>query len=363
MLVRYLAIWKLHGASKIAAGGSNVRIAELDDPRIVATITEDPEQYFFHIDRSRALGILMLTGVSMAGDKGVLQTRLAAKVGELKADRTKEASAGVFLVFEGETEIPDPEFLVRHGTDEFSVCATAKDSLEVDAVFRPFMRATLAALGLCLPGEADRGIERIGLITYLVDHDTENPIYEPKHTFGDRISSAPGALTEDFVARVGEIIPAIINDDVLVRPTSLMATSFDQAMGPLQSFIAVWSALEIFVNATFKATYESRWFDIMEEGAPTAAKPIFERLKEVMSDKYRVADKFLIVASVLDADAATPDADEFRKLKRIRDDLLHGLQVPARLPTEAIQRLLLKYMRLHIDTQIHQSKLGGGLNT
>ena len=116
-------------------------------------------------------------------------------------------------------------------------------------------------------------------------------------------------------------------------------------------FIAAWLALEIFVNASFKATYESRWFDIMENGAPAAAKPVFERLRDVMRDKYRLADKFLVIASVLDSDAAAMDIDEFRRLKGIRDSLLHALETPAHLPTESVQKLLLKYMTLHLDLE------------
>ncbi len=123
----------------------------------------------------------------------------------------------------------------------------------------------------------------------------------------------------------------------------------DEATDELQAFIAAWSALEIFVNATFKSTYENRFFGIMADGAPEAAKPVFARFKDVMSDKYGLANKFLIVASVLDPSAATEDATEFGRLKKIRDDLLHALISPAGpLPTNGAQKLLLKYMKLHL---------------
>jgi hypothetical protein len=135
----------------------------------------------------------------------------------------------------------------------------------------------------------------------------------------------------------------------MARPTSLLITSLEQATDELQGFIAAWSALEIFVNASFKDTYEARWFEVMEDGAPASAKPVFERFQEVMRDKYRLADKFLVVASVLDPDTATDDAKEFRRLKKFRDELLHALNTPSStLPTVAVQKLLLKYMKLHL---------------
>ena len=94
-----------------------------------------------------------------------------------------------------------------------------------------------------------------------------------------------------------------------------------------------------------------RWFEIMEDGAPASAKPVFERLKDVMSDKYRLADKFLVIASVLDSGGAADDATEFGRLKKFRDGLFHALDTPlSPLPTEAVQKLLLKYMKLHLGT-------------
>lgn len=136
------------------------------------------------------------------------------------------------------------------------------------------------------------------------------------------------------------------------RPVSLLVTSLEEATGELQRFISAWSALEIFVNAAFKSTYETRWFEIMEEGAPASARPVFARFQDVMSDKYRLADKFLVIASVLDPATAAGDAAEFGRLKKLRDGLLHALDTSSPLPTDAIQMLLLKYMRLHL--------IGGG---
>jgi hypothetical protein len=90
----------------------------------------------------------------------------------------------------------------------------------------------------------------------------------------------------------------------------------------------------------------------MTDGAPGSAKPVFMRLREVMSDKYRLADKFLIIASVLDPNGAADSAKEFVNLKKFRDSLLHALDTPSLLllPTGAVQNLVLKFMKLHLLT-------------
>ena len=51
----------------------------------------------------------------------------------------------------------------------------------------------------------------------------------------------------------------------------------------------------------------------------------------------------------INPDDAEADTTAFRKLKKVRDDLLHALDAPATLPTEDIQRLLMKYLKPHLD--------------
>jgi hypothetical protein len=127
--------------------------------------------------------------------------------------------------------------------------------------------------------------------------------------------------------------------------------SLDMSTDGLEAFIGAWSAFEIFVNAMFKRFYETKWFQIMEQGAPASGRPMIDRFKEVMGERYRVADKFVVIASVLDPEHATAEIEEFRKLKGVRDDLLHALDTQPELPTEDVQKLLMKYLRLHVDTQ------------
>jgi hypothetical protein len=129
----------------------------------------------------------------------------------------------------------------------------------------------------------------------------------------------------------------------------LLRASSDKKSSDLQRFVAAWSAIEIFINSTFKSHYEKRWFNIMEEGAPASATQVFERLKTVMADKYRLTDKFLVIASILNPEMATEDEKEFREAKKRRDDFFHGVEMPVEhLPTRVIQRILRKLIKLHL---------------
>jgi hypothetical protein len=349
MKVCYTLVYKLHGVNQLASVGESAELLALDSPTLTATITANAEAYFLHIDKSTALATQLLKGIPSSGEEGTLQERLAREIDDVKLQRAKQTEKGIFLVFAGKAEIPAPDFKLRRDTDEFAISMDAIAKPEIRESFSPSVQAVLTALSLSLTSNADHSIEKIGDVIYLIDSDTGKPIYDFSFRLFPGRASIASPLTSATMAEAAALVRALLPQSTLSRPASLLIASLDQVTSELQSFLAAWSALEIFVNGTFKSVYERRWFAIMENGSPEAAKPFFERLKDVMSDKYRLADKFLIISSVLDPDSASEDDKKFRRLNKLRNDLVHALDTPdAPLPTEAIRNLLLKYMKRHL---------------
>jgi hypothetical protein len=350
--VRYTAIYKLHGVNKMPEEAECASLLKRQCPALTAILTGNPDPYFVHVDKSAALGTQLLKGVFAPDKEGTVQERLAAEIEDLKKRRAKHAGTGVFLIFEGETDTPTPEFKARTDVDEFAVCLDVIAKSEIREGFRPSVQSVIAAMSLSLPTTADRRVEKMGDVVYLVDSNNGKPIYTFSFQGGHAIASVAGPLTQGMIAEASRFAAKLSTNKTMARPTSLLITSLEDATDELQGFIAAWSAFEIFINAAFKASYEVRWFEIMEDGAPASAKPVFERLKDVMRDKYRLADKFLVIASVLDPGGAADDVTEFARLKKFRDGLLHALDTPSSpLPTEAVQKLLLKYIKLHLGMQ------------
>ena len=352
MKTRYIGIWKLHGANTLASPNKDIELARLSDPAVVVRITADPEPYFARIDEAAALANRLINGLTgvFGGDQGLtFEQAFATELTKVKSGRSNQSSSGVFVVLEGETEVSSPNFRLRKDNERFAVCFDAIDKSKVMVLFRPSIQTVLAAIALSLPANAERQMDCMGEVLYLVEPDSQKPIYTFTVEFGAAKLSIATPLTDAVLSNAAKHISKLSDEKALTRPTSLLSTSLDRGTDELEAFIAAWSALEIFVNATFKTTYELRWFDIMQDGAPISAKPVFQRFKDVMSDKYRLADKFLIIASVLDSDPATTDAENFRNLKSVRDNLSHGLETPTHLPTEAVQNLLFKYLSLHLD--------------
>jgi hypothetical protein len=349
--VRYVAIYKIHGANKLPGGAESAALLTLTNPSISATLTINPEPHFLHINKSAALANQLLKGIFAPDKEGTPEERLAAEVEAVKTQTAKEAGTGVFLVLEGQTEIDSPDFKHRRDLDDCAINLDGVDKSEIREAFRPAVQSVLTALSLH-QARADPRVQKIGDVIYLVDPNTGKPIYTYEFQMGAARLSLASPLTQDAITAAAAMVLKLNADSTIARAAGLLITSLEQATDQLQAFIAAWSALEIFVNATFKATYEARWFQIMEDGAPASAKPVFKRFEDVMTDKYRLADKFLIIASVLDSQAATDDAKEFVRLKKFRDGLFHALDSPtSSLPTDDVQKLLLKFMKLHFTAK------------
>jgi hypothetical protein len=115
-------------------------------------------------------------------------------------------------------------------------------------------------------------------------------------------------------------------------------------------FILGWTALEILVGKVF--SFYERLFvaTLVRESGMAGAEQYFERVTDVMKSRYRLADKFSVIAGILAGEDGYTDVEEFKRIKKMRDDLVHGENIPeTSLPTEELQVLLGKYLQQHLD--------------
>jgi hypothetical protein len=347
MKLQYMAVYRLHGISGLCGDVETLELGRSADH--VLKLTTNPEPFCFHIDRSAAIGTCLLTGLFAPEGKGTPEERLAALIGSISSDRQKKHGSGVFLICEGTGDIPSPDFNIRRDMGGFGICFDAFDKKAVCALFRPAVRSGLAAITLVLSEDADGRIDKVGDVSCLVEPGTEKPIYSFSFAMGLAKLSVAKPISADAIHRVRELLERLPRDGPLAKVVNLLIESQETTTNDLRAFIAAWSALEIFVAALFKATYCERWFSVMVKSAPASARSYFDRLKVVMSDKHRLTDKFLIIASVLNEGAAEQDTATFKHLKKVRDGLFHASEgARFHYPAEAVQKLVRKYLELHL---------------
>jgi hypothetical protein len=148
-----------------------------------------------------------------------------------------------------------------------------------------------------------------------------------------------------------EALIARLDRKELNRITNLLARSLNTAAeDKFRSFVFGWTALEIFINKVFRQ-YEKAFVDaVISEADVDGASRYFERVTQVMEDKYRLVDKFSVIAAVLCGESSDADIDQLKRIKKARDNLVHGQDIlETSLPNTELRELMSKYLREHIN--------------
>lgn len=348
MQINYIGIWKLHGANGLAGNAESFAIADNAADGVRATIVSNPAPYFHHIDRSLALlDITAHGGLKIVVNSNSSQT-LAERAAAIHASRKDLNLAGAYLVIERQARGGEINPALRRDADDFSVCFDGVDKKEVQSAVRPFLTAVMSAVTMNLKENAERQFSKIGEVVFLTENDSAKPIYTFSYELGTPRVSVASPLDSEIAKSIARDAATMATDASLYSAARLLIGSLDRKTDALQAFLDAWTALEIFVNKTFSDRYEGHWHGFLSSDAPAAAAPILDKLRSTMRDKYRLSDKFLIIAATLTPDTADDDLKEFVRLKRHRDRMLHGEQVIGPYPTDAIQKLLERFMRLHL---------------
>lgn len=122
---------------------------------------------------------------------------------------------------------------------------------------------------------------------------------------------------------------------------------------PLKAFLSGWAALEILIAKSFKLSEQAFLSPLTKAEQPNLRERFLGRIRGVMKDKYRLADKFIAVTAVLfpvaSDDEVQEDYERFCRLKDLRDSIFHGEPFSERdLPVHELAALLRRYVLARI---------------
>jgi hypothetical protein len=273
-------------------------------------------------------------------------------VEELRAARQKEFGSSPFLIVIGEGEVPSFNPTHQRDADDFIVCFDGADKGAIRAQFHDKLTALLNSI----VSKVDTviGIRKVADAVVFFREDGK-PVYSYTFSGGPVRVYVSRPLADDQVQAIGELYRLLSADSTLQRVQRLIRSSLETDDDPLRAFLAAWSAFEIFVNKVF-ATYEASFFNSMlEEAHPEVQRKYLGRIREVMKDKYRLADKFAAVSVQLSPGTGDEDLKTVLQVKKVRDELSHGETVDeASLPVKLIRDLASKYLRLHVERGIER---------
>jgi hypothetical protein len=183
---------------------------------------------------------------------------------------------------------------------------------------------------------------------HLIDH--AGKIYHSITPTAGSVSPMVSSLVSDTVLEATRtLVAAALGRSSLHGSLRLFVQSLEPDNDRLRSFLAAWNSIEIFVNKTF-ADYEAALMAKIKEGGDSPGLDRYlSRIVEVMKPRYRLADKFALLAHSLDSNAVETDLQDFTEIKAIRDRLIHGEDIPdSELPLHKAQELLRRYLEIHL---------------
>ena len=344
MKYQYKIVYRVTGISH--SGEINFELVNNKERGVRACLSSDYSDHCDEADRIISLAVMMLSGKDLEKINNE-NDHLIHEMAKIKAERDERHKKGPFLIFQQTGDIPYVESQAKRETDNFVVEINGESKLELQKIINPTISSLIFSLSTVL-GETISVHEVCkSTVFFRPDRKPVYPLIVEGRPVGVSVSSS---LTKDDQLDVERYFESILDVPELHRVIRLYLTSLQSEGDTLRSFLASWSALEIFVSKIF-SVYVVEWFNSLSQNYPISAYGAFlGRISEVMKDKYRLSDKFSILAVRLSPDEADNDLKKFNEAKELRDKLLHAGEIKEdHLPVNLVQSLLIKYFRLYLN--------------
>jgi hypothetical protein len=346
MQYEYTVIYRILGIS--LKEGEKLALL-ITDPRrgLSAQLTSEVDALALHVDRRNAIASSLLAGLVGHPQEGTFEDRVDRRMAELRQERGRALGEGPFLVINARGTAGDQMLDPKRELEHYSLSLNEEFVAALKEFWERPVADVLAAIVLAARNavRADRVGDAI-----VVHQDNGKPLY-----CFFLSGSATGVLSsplsgKEAKAAQGWYDVLVANHD-LERTWKLLVSSLGFSNDPLRAFLSGWAALEILVNKIF-GEYNDRLFaELRRDAQPKAREIYLQRVLDVMKDKYRLNDKFALVAASLNPSEADADFVVFKEAKAIRDQLAHGQDVvDSALPVVETQRLAKKYLHFHLGT-------------
>jgi hypothetical protein len=310
----------------------------VERPDLRAIIGISVDDLCADLDVSRAIALLTLQGI-VGRDTLEFNEALAVEVKEISERRARDGKNRLLLFVESclptDLDLSQPH-------NEAHAMVIGFDLADRETILRQHeQNRRLIIASLTLAAVSDFDTHKLSEGLYCRD-DTGKRYLSYTMKAGDLrvvVSTPP-----DKLSAVADYITRCEKRKDLPRIVRLLADAAATS-DPFRTWQSAWTALESLIATRF-APYEKIFLEQLRAGrtdAPTMH--YFSRIADVMGDRYRLLDKFAVIASCLFPDQADADIQAFKALKKQRDDVMHGAEISdADLRANAIRELLRRYL-------------------
>ena len=344
----YTVIYRFEG---IAATNleKDMIVYEDDSLGVAVTLTNDVNRHCLILDRGLACASLLLRG--MFGDEKAQELPIAieAEVTKIQEERvSKKSSAGYAVItIKGQAELDIKDNLHRE-TEQFRICFDAIDKDSLRKAHEETIHSIISSLSISTSPEYHA--EKIASGTHFID-SSDKLLYSFTMQGGRARMILAKPIDTEKEKDISKVIGLSCGNALFKTPFRLLTQSLETTQDELRAFIAAWTALEILTNKIF-STYEEKFISgIADDHNSHGVNQFLVRIKDVMKDKYRLTDKFSLIASFL-SDDISGDIELFKSMKKIRDNISHGKEFDEEtLPVESARKMVAKYLKSHMFSE------------
>jgi len=346
MIYTHLCAWRVIGGIGVPPNSDKVALASGEGWSY--SLTNNIDATCAISDRGLALGHLALQGIFGSAKVGTLEERLAAAIEEIQQARREKTGSYPLLLFIGK------------GCADVAIGASAQqrddyvltfDAYDKAAIRQPYIHQHRAMqLALALESKTRVRFDEVSAGTYCTNAEGHT-VYSLSF-LGNAELTASSPLAAEAPEAIARRFALLSKSAELASSVRLYADMATYGREPFRVFISGWTALEILIQKTFK-DYEERFFSTLAiPHQPEMAAKFLARMRETMSNKHNLVDRFTLVSAVLLPSQETGEAEAdlaiFKRIKQQRDEIAHGAAFDeSRLPVDELSGLLMKYLAAH----------------
>lgn len=356
MKYKHIQVFRVYGFSNPVE--NEITFFQDSKLNVKAIFSHSLDDYCFEIDRRNAISSLIFTRHWAEKDKDKIPKAIEEGIKRVQNDRKVKIRSGAAIVLAMEGEIENLRNSIEREFDEFTISIAELHDSDIKTITTTSIYAKhLLFTSLFLAANHSMDIKKVDSGLYLTNH--ENKIYYPISISLSTPNVFCSESLNEAVAKIKNYFDIVKKEKSLNKVYRLLSQAIDSNNDNLKSFIYSWTALEILINKIFNV-YEKEFLNFLAKSSKLNASRFFIcRISEIMKDKYKLHDKFVIITSFFKDEEAEIMSEQFKNVKKYRDKMFHGEDIEeATLPTDDVIKIIKIYLKAHIDKLAAQSALG-----
>jgi len=332
MNYKYELIYQIQGLSTSSVEGEII-LLEDSAHSFKAFLSNNLDNYCADIDKRAVIGKMLLGGLGGRTFDSYLE--------ETRNQRNERYKTPPFLIVQAFGD--DSSFILKDEADKGDYILSIQNDTGTfsKGQYQDLINSVISSL--CITIDTFYKVKKVGeAVVYY--NDGGKPIHNMVFScHGTGFSSREVVDTDiERTKTCSSILSEKGSFNTICR---LLVQSVNIKNDALLSYLSAWTALEVFVNKSFKLKKQQLIENMTERGLDEPFQ------KEIEKDKFSLMSKFKMLCFYLSNPDECSDVERFKGLKDIRDKLLHGDEIDLKsLPVFETQNLLRKYLSIYVQT-------------